>query len=100
MTADIVDLAARRTPPKMVVPKHEIDADCQMIDHHGNQLFLFGVSWQFEGSEWNSQIWAKDQTDAEARVTAMRDTAQVAGVVCSQGDAPWFEARPSDDDPA
>lgn len=55
------------------------DAPHRYIDEEGVEWFQFCVDFEFDGSGWGFEIWAKDFADAEARVASLRENAKLGG---------------------
>lgn len=60
-------------------PDDQPSEECRWTDHEGVEWFKFCVDFQFGGSEWSVDIWARNAEDAEGRVAALRSTAKLGG---------------------
>lgn len=70
---DVIDLSAERD--KRVEP----DPEFVRQDDYGRELYTFLLSYEMDGKQWSTQVWAYDFADAEARVAAMRESLKVDG---------------------
>lgn len=48
-------------------------------DDHGRSLFTFILSYEMDGNSYGTDLVAYSQEDAEARVTAMRESLRYEG---------------------
>ena len=69
----IIDLTAERNR------RAEPDPEFIRHDDYGRPLYTFLLNYEMNGGRWQTQVWAYDQADAEARVAAMRESLTVLG---------------------
>ena len=72
---DVIDLAQERDN------RNGPDAEFRKQDDFGRPMFLYGLSYEMDGSEWAMEVWAYSQEDAENRVRAMRDSLTLFGQI-------------------
>jgi len=70
---EIIDLNAERNK------RAEPDPEFVRHDDYGRPLYHFGLQYEMDGKRWAAEIWAYDFADAEARVTAMRESLTLLG---------------------
>lgn len=71
--SDVIDLGAfrdRRDGP---------DPDLVATDEYGRKLFTYLLSYDFDGGQYSTQVWAYSMEDAAARVEAMRASLRLDG---------------------
>lgn len=73
-----IDLTAERN--KRVAPSPEFTKK----DDFGRPMFLFLLSYTFDGGQWSTELWAYSHEDAEAKVAGMRESLTVDGQVFSE----------------
>lgn len=73
MSDGIIDLSAERS--RRAAP----DSECVKRDDHGREMYLFLLSYDFDGGSWSTGIWTYSAEDAAARVVAMRESLRVDG---------------------
>lgn len=78
MDDTIIDLTAARNK------RAEPDPEFVMQDDYGRKLYTFLLSYEMDGKQWSTQVWAYDFADAEARVAAMRESLKVDGQLFGQ----------------
>lgn len=78
MADEPIDLTAERNR------RAEPDPEFVMRDDYGRKLFTFLLSYEMDGKQWSTQIWAYDLTDADSRVAAMRASLKVDGQAFGQ----------------
>ena len=70
---DVVDLTAERN--KREAP----DPEFVRKDDFGRPIYTFLLSYEMDGSQWSTEVWAYSYEDAQNRVAAMRDSLKVDG---------------------
>ena len=71
---DIIDLNERRNAAE------KPDAEFVRKDDFGRPLYLYALSYQFDGGTWGGvDVWAYSMEDAQARVDAMRQSIVLLG---------------------
>ena len=73
MADEIVDLTAERN--RRSAP----DPEFVRKDDFGRPLYTFLLSYEMDGKQWSTEVWAYSFEDADARVAAMRDSLKVDG---------------------
>jgi hypothetical protein len=76
MDDKIVDLRTWREPKP--------EGDCQMVEFENGQAvkyFLFTADYEFGGTRWALNIWAKDEENARAKIAAIRDSLKYEGQI-------------------
>lgn len=73
-----IDLAAERNRREQPAPEFIKQ------DDYGRPLYLFLLSYEFEGGLWQTELWAYSMDDAEARVAAMLNSLAVRGQLFDQ----------------
>lgn len=76
--ADVIDMNTERNR------REQPDPEFISQDDYGRKLYVFLLSYQMDGKEWSTQIWAYDAKDAERRVTGMRESLKVDGQLFTQ----------------
>ena len=71
--SDVIDLGARRNE------KEKPDDDCVGTDDFGRPLYLFALEYEMPDGTYATDVWAYSFEDAEARVSAMRQSLLVLG---------------------
>ena len=71
----IVDLSQERNK------RERPDADHVMVDDFGREMFEFLCSYEMDGEEWSSRVWAYSADDAERRIAAMRESLRCDGQI-------------------
>lgn len=69
----IVDLTTERN--RRAAP----DPEFVRNDDYGRPLYTFLLSYEMDGKQWSTEVWAYDFADADARVAAMRASLKVDG---------------------
>jgi hypothetical protein len=54
-----------------------LDRSAAEIEHQNKYI----VTFEFDGGQWDVDIWAKDWEEAERKCNALRETAKVIGEV-------------------
>lgn len=67
---EIVDINKERK--KKQDQDNEPSPHCKYTDGSGVDWFLFNVTYCYQDKNWNFEIWAKSQEDAELRVSAIK----------------------------
>lgn len=70
---EIIDLSAERNK------RAEPDPQFVRQDDYGRKLYTFLLSYEMDGKQWATELWAYDEADAQARVDAMRQSLTVDG---------------------
>lgn len=52
-------------------PGDKPDAEFVRKDDYGREMYLFALSYEFEGGTWSNQVWAYSIEEAQRRVEAM-----------------------------
>lgn len=78
MADEIVDLTAERN--RRAAP----DPEFVRKDDYGRPLYTFLLSYEMDGKQWSTEVWAYDFADAEARVAGMRASLKIDGQAYSQ----------------
>jgi hypothetical protein len=78
MMSDPIDFNAERN--KRAKP----DPAFVMRDDYGRELYTFLISYDMDGKEWSTRVWAYDEADAQARVDAMRQSVRLDGKLFSE----------------
>lgn len=79
--SDIIDLAAERN--KRTAPAPEFLKQ----DDEGRDMQLYTVAYEMDGERWGFDVWAYSFDDAEKRVRAIRQSAELSGQVYERGPA-------------
>lgn len=75
MSDNVVKFTPRKETP---------DADCIWTDEHGVEWFKFTCEYQYEGSRWGFEVWARSFEDAQARLGSIGCTGIVNGQLFAQ----------------
>lgn len=78
MSDDVIDLGAERN--KRAQP----DPEFVTKDEYGRPLYTFGVEYELGGKQYSFHLVAYDWADAEAKVTAIRESGRVYGQIYSE----------------
>lgn len=70
---DIIDLNERRSA------NEKPDAACVRQDDYGRSLYLFSLEYEMSDGAYSTEVWAYSFSDAEQRVSAMRESLTVRG---------------------
>jgi hypothetical protein len=73
MSDGIVDLNAERSK------RERPDPEFIMKDDFGREMFRFSLSYEMDGKQWATSVWAYDFEDAQKRVDGMRATLTLDG---------------------
>lgn len=57
------------------------DAERIRIDEEGRKLYTFLADYKMDGSTYTASIWAYDWEDAERRLTAIRFSGHIVGML-------------------
>lgn len=55
------------------------DAEFIRKDDYGREMYLFALSYEFDGAAWSTQVWAYSIEEAQQRVVAIRDSLTLLG---------------------
>ena len=78
MSEDIIDLSAERNRRAAPDPEHV------KRDDFGREMYQFLLSYDFDGGQWGTRLWAYSLDDAQAKVEAMRGSLRVDGQLFSE----------------
>jgi len=74
---NIIDLADERDK------RDGPDPECRTTDQYGRPMFMFSFDYRYENKDYSLSFWAYDQADAEARIAALKETAEYSGQIYS-----------------
>lgn len=74
----IIDLGRERAK------RNAPDPNCISRDADGNPLFKFSYVYRHMGRRFSVDVWARDWSDAEARLSSIKSGAWVEGMVVSE----------------
>lgn len=68
MDGNVIDLTERRNAAA------QPDPEFVRRDEYGKPLYCFLLSYEMDGSRYSTEIWAYEESEAQKRVQAMRES--------------------------